>query len=56
MRDASGRPGRVALWVTCLVDQLFPQVGEAAVAVLRRAGVEVDVPLAQTCCGQVAFN
>ncbi|MDR7510068.1 MAG: (Fe-S)-binding protein, partial [Armatimonadota bacterium] len=41
---------------TCLVDQLFPQVGEAAVAVLRRAGVEVDVPLAQTCCGQVAFN
>ncbi len=53
-----GRPGavRVALFVTCLVDQLFPQVGEAAVAVLRRAGVEVTFPRGQTCCGQVAFN
>ncbi len=47
---------RVALFVTCLVDQLFPQVGEAAVAVLRRAGVEVRFPRGQTCCGQVAFN
>jgi len=47
---------KVALFVTCLVDQLFPQVGEAMVTVLRRAGVTVDFPSAQTCCGQIAFN
>ena len=47
---------KVALFVTCLVDQLFPEVGEATVAVLRRLGVDVDFPVAQTCCGQVAFN
>ncbi len=47
---------RVSLFVTCLVDQLFPHVGEATVAVLRRVGMAVDFPPAQTCCGQVAFN
>lgn len=47
---------KVALFVTCLVDQLFPEVGEAAVRLLERAGCEVDVPLAQTCCGQPAWN
>ncbi len=47
---------KAALFVTCLVDQLFPQVGEATVALLRRLGVEVEFPEAQTCCGQVAFN
>jgi L-lactate dehydrogenase complex protein LldE len=47
---------RVALFATCLVDQLFPAVGEATVAVLRRLGVAVEFPAAQTCCGQVAFN
>ena len=56
MTDTPAPVARVALWLTCLVDQLFPQVGAAAAAVLRRAGVEVDVPGAQTCCGQVAFN
>jgi len=39
----SAAPSGAALFVTCLVDQLFPQVGEAAVAVLRRAGVEVSL-------------
>lgn len=47
---------KAALFVTCLVDQLFPRVGEATVALLRRLGVEVEFPEAQTCCGQVAFN
>lgn len=47
---------RAALFVTCLVDQLFPAAGEATVTVLRRLGVSVDFPIAQTCCGQVAFN
>jgi L-lactate dehydrogenase complex protein LldE len=51
-----GRPGRVALFVTCLVDQFFPQVGEATVEVLERAGVQVAFPEKQTCCGQVLAN
>ncbi|MBI4336625.1 MAG: (Fe-S)-binding protein [Chloroflexi bacterium] len=49
-------PSRVSLFVTCVVDQLFPEVGESAVRVLRHLGVEVDFPGGQTCCGQPAFN
>jgi L-lactate dehydrogenase complex protein LldE len=47
---------RVSLFVTCLVDQLFPRVGEAMAATLRRLGCEVTFNEAQTCCGQPAFN
>jgi len=47
---------KVALFITCLVDQFFPEVGMSMVSVLRRLGVEVDFPTAQTCCGQPAFN
>ena len=47
---------RVALQVTCLGDALFPDVGRATVRLLRRLGVEVDFPLAQTCCGQPMIN
>lgn len=47
---------QASLFVTCTVDQFYPQVGESTVGVLRRLGVEVDFPAAQTCCGQVAFN
>ena len=47
---------RVALFVTCLVDQLMPEVGVSAVRLLRQAGYEVDFPKAQTCCGQPFFN
>ena len=50
------QPPRVALFITCLVDFLFPRVGEATVEVLEHFGVEVDFPQAQTCCGQPAFN
>src|SRR5947208_11375404 len=42
--------------VTCLGDALFPDVGLATVRLLRRLGVEVDCPAAQTCCGQPHFN
>jgi L-lactate dehydrogenase complex protein LldE len=42
--------------VTCLGDALFPDVGVATVRLLRRLGVEVDFPAAQTCCGQPHFN
>ncbi|MEE9280152.1 MAG: (Fe-S)-binding protein [Myxococcota bacterium] len=45
-----------ALFVTCLVDQLFPRMGEAAVQLLEEAGCSVAFPEAQTCCGQPAFN
>jgi L-lactate dehydrogenase complex protein LldE len=47
---------RVALYVTCLVDGLFPDVGKATVRLLRRLGCQVEVPLAQTCCGQMHIN
>lgn len=50
------RIGRVALFITCINDLLFPEVGEAAVKVLRHLGVEVDFPVAQTCCGQPAYT
>jgi L-lactate dehydrogenase complex protein LldE len=47
---------RVALFVTCLADTLYPDVGRATVRVLERLGVEVDFPPAQTCCGQLHWN
>ena len=47
---------RVALLVTCLVDLFRPSVGFAAVALLEEAGCTVEVPRAQTCCGQPAYN
>ena len=47
---------RVALFVTCIVDQALPEVGVAAVRLLRKAGYEVDFPVSQTCCGQPFFN
>jgi len=47
---------KVALFVPCFVDQFFPQVGIAAVKVLRKLGHEVVFPTEQTCCGQPAFN
>jgi L-lactate dehydrogenase complex protein LldE len=50
------QPPRVALFVTCIVDQALPEVGAAAVRLLRQAGYQVDFPLGQTCCGQPFFN
>jgi L-lactate dehydrogenase complex protein LldE len=47
---------RVALMVTCLNDAMFPDTGKAVVRLLRRLGVEVDFPEAQTCCGQPMVN
>jgi L-lactate dehydrogenase complex protein LldE len=47
---------RVSLFVTCMVDQLMPQVGIAMADVLERLGYRVDFPEEQTCCGQPAFN
>jgi len=47
---------RVGLFVTCLVDLYRPSVGFAAVKLLEQAGCTVEVPAAQTCCGQPAYN
>jgi len=47
---------RVALFVPCYVDQLWPQVGLATVRVLERLGAEVVFPEEQTCCGQPMAN
>lgn len=47
---------RVALFLTCLVDAWVPQVGQAVIQILGRLGVRVDVPLDQSCCGQMHVN
>ena len=52
---ASNR-SRVALFVTCLVDLHRPTIGFAAIRLLEQAGCQVEVPRAQTCCGQPAYN
>jgi L-lactate dehydrogenase complex protein LldE len=49
-------PMPVQLFVTCLVNSLYPNVGKATVALLERAGYDVEVPVDQSCCGQPAFN
>lgn len=46
----------VQLFVTCLADTFYPQVGEAIVDIFSRLGVTVDFPRGQTCCGQPNFN
>jgi L-lactate dehydrogenase complex protein LldE len=51
----SSKP-RVALFVTCLVDLHRPSIGFAAIRLLEQAGCQVEVPRAQTCCGQPAYN
>lgn len=45
-----------SIFITCLVDQLYPEVGQSMVNILRKLGVNLDFPKEQTCCGQPAFN
>ncbi|NLU68760.1 (Fe-S)-binding protein [Streptomyces sp. HNM0574] len=47
---------RVALFVTCVNDTLYPRTGQAVVTLLERLGVQVDFPQEQSCCGQPQFN
>lgn len=47
---------RVALFITCVNDLMYPQTGRAVVTVLERLGVEVAFPPGQTCCGQMHAN
>ena len=50
------KPPRVGLLVTCLVDAIRPRIGFATIRLLEEAGCIVEVPEAQTCCGQPALN
>jgi L-lactate dehydrogenase complex protein LldE len=52
----SGSQPRVGLFVTCLVDLMRPSIGFAAARLIQRTGCSVQVPTAQTCCGQPAYN
>jgi L-lactate dehydrogenase complex protein LldE len=47
---------RVALFITCLVDVMRPEIAESSVKLLESAGCTVEVPMSQTCCGQPGFN
>lgn len=47
---------RVALFITCINDAMFPDTGKATVAILRRLGIDVAFPSSQSCCGQPHFN
>jgi L-lactate dehydrogenase complex protein LldE len=47
---------RIALFLTCLADTLYPETGKAVVRLLERLGHDVDFPAGQTCCGQAHFN
>ncbi|MBV0933181.1 (Fe-S)-binding protein [Marinobacterium weihaiense] len=56
MSDTQTAPIKVGLFVTCLADMFRPEVAFATVKLLEQAGCDVEVPAAQTCCGQPAFN
>ena len=47
---------RVALFLTCVNDTLFPDTGRAVVTLLSRLGIDVEFPMGQTCCGQAHYN
>jgi L-lactate dehydrogenase complex protein LldE len=49
-------PAKVQLFHTCIINEVYPEVGMSVVNILERLGVAVEVPASQTCCGQPAFN
>jgi L-lactate dehydrogenase complex protein LldE len=49
-------PKKVQLFHTCIINEVYPEVGMSVVNILERLGVQVEVPASQTCCGQPAFN
>ncbi len=56
MSDSAAPRPRIGLFVTCLVDLFRPSIGFASLKLLEDAGCIVEVPEAQTCCGQPAYN
>src|SRR4051812_24742363 len=55
-RHRGPSPMRVALFITCFNDTLFPGTGRAVVRLLERLGHQVEFPPEQTCCGQMHYN
>jgi L-lactate dehydrogenase complex protein LldE len=49
-------PERVQLFITCIIDTLYPEIGRSAYSVLKKCGQDIEFPADQTCCGQPAFN
>lgn len=47
---------KVSLFITCIVDSVFPNVGVAMTKILQQHGCDVQFPPEQTCCGQPSFN
>lgn len=47
---------KIGLFIPCYIDQFYPNVGKATYKLLKKIGLEVDYPLAQTCCGQPMAN
>lgn len=56
IRQLNGANVRVGFFITCLVDLMRPEIGLSAVRLLESAGCTVEVPMAQTCCGQPGYN
>jgi L-lactate dehydrogenase complex protein LldE len=56
LNRASPKNKPISLFVTCIVDVIYPDTGMSVVKILEHLGIEVDFPMAQTCCGQPAFN
>ena len=52
----SPKDKKVSLFVTCIVDMVYPETGMSVVDILEHLGIQVDFPMQQTCCGQPAFN
>lgn len=50
------QPPQVSLFIQCLVDVMYPEVGEAMLRIFNKLGISTDCPVDQTCCGQPAFN
>ncbi len=50
----AGKP--VSLFVTCMVDMIYPKTGMSVIKILEHLGIPVDFPTGQTCCGQPGFN
>ncbi|MPL58518.1 Lactate utilization protein A [bioreactor metagenome] len=47
---------KASLFITCIADLMYADVGKSVVNVLKRSGVKLDFPEGQTCCGQPAFS
>ncbi len=54
--DVEQRGITVCYFAGCMIDRLFPEMGEAAIRVLSACGVQVTFPQKENCCGLIALN